>query len=161
ARFALEAAEQLAVFRLGRRQHLDRHDLAEVVDAAIDARHATFAEPVEDAVLPEKKVVGVALEQQRRLVLGQILSCDQPLAELTQITGVVLGLVEPALVKRLDLLGRKEPAADDESADIFDSELHEGTLAPADPAQNCHQYNLWPQKIRGLSGFRGLSPFAP
>ena len=78
---ALEAAERFRVLGLGRRQHLDGDDLAELVDRLVDAGHAALADAVEDLVVVEEEVVGLAAQQQVRLVLGEVLVGDQPACE--------------------------------------------------------------------------------
>ena len=69
-----------------------RDDLPEAVLRLVDARHAAAAQPVQDFVIADKKAVGVAAHQQRRLVLRHELVRHQPGGEAAQVGGAVLGL---------------------------------------------------------------------
>ena len=82
AGFALEAGHHFGVLRPRGGQHLDGDGLALEVQRLVDACHAALADAVEDLVLVDEKVIRPALLKQLDLVLGQVLSGDQPAREI-------------------------------------------------------------------------------
>jgi hypothetical protein len=125
---ALEAGEQLRVLGLGRRQHLDGHHLAEVVDRLVDAGHPPPADPLEDLVLVEEQLAAVAAAQDADLVLGHVAVGHQPAGEVGQVRVRVLRLAQPALPQGADLLGAQQAAAGQRVAETLDGGLHERCL---------------------------------
>ncbi len=63
---AFEAGQHFRLLGPGRRQHLDGDHLPGRVHGLEHAGHPAPAEPIEDLVLVEEKIVGTSLEQQRR-----------------------------------------------------------------------------------------------
>ncbi len=128
ARFALKAPQELRVLGLGGRQNLDGHHLAQVMLRLVNPRHSPLAEPVENFVLVEEKIVRVPLGQENGLVFSDVLVGHQPFGKQRQAVGLVLGLAQPALLHGSHFLGSQKAAANQETADVFYGEVHAGNL---------------------------------
>ena len=107
-----------------RRQHLDGYDLPQPVHGLVDAGHSTLAEPIEYLVLAEEEALGVAANEKRCLVLGDVALLDHPTGKAAEVAGSVAGLALPAREKCLGFVDIQKLAAEQQAVHILDGEFH-------------------------------------